>query len=237
MATRFFAPPLENDLLPTPTASVAAAFGIQIFVSSLRPCDPVAPSKRTHGERGLRSACEGSHSSTASLRLGPHPLQPCPAPERRRGAVASARAHRSLKGKGVSDVTAAREQVAGESGSDAIDACLTDMYGEGCGTHCDTGTQPQRAVDGPRGLRVRAGLGRIRLRAAIRRVGQYRRGLGGGEEHVAHLRVHRNMQIAQVVLLAAAAGGGERWTRGVLLICTGACLESDELQQTQTTVD
>ena len=31
--------------------------------------------------------------------------------------------------------------VAGESGGDATDACLTHIYREGCGTHCHTGTQ------------------------------------------------------------------------------------------------
>jgi hypothetical protein len=40
-------------------------------------------------------------------------------------------------------VSAARKQVkvaARESGGDAIDVRWMDMYGEGCGTHCKTGT-------------------------------------------------------------------------------------------------
>ena len=44
-------------------------------------------------------------------------------------------------------MSAARKQVkvaARESGGDAIDVRLTDMYGEDCGTHCKTDTRCNR---------------------------------------------------------------------------------------------
>ena len=71
----------------------------------------------------------------------------------------------------------------------------------------------QQAMHGPRVLRAAAWQARIKLRAAFRRVGKYHGGLKGGEERATHLRVHRRRQVAQLVLLAAAAWRGERWTR------------------------